>query len=175
MLGLYLGDGMLTLARRDVWKLRISLDSKYPGIIARAESAIFQVAARRAGQAPRIGCKEIYSNWKHWICLFPQHGPGPKHDRRIGLEPWQERLVFTYPDELLAGLIHSDGCRFINRVKKYEYPRYMFSNYSADIRSLFIRTCALVGVDCRPAGRVNISVARRDSVEILDRLVGPKR
>jgi hypothetical protein len=175
LLGLYLGDGMLTRAPRDVWRLRISLDTKYPGIITRAKAAISDVAARVAGEIAREGCVEIYSNWKHWKCVFPQHGPGPKHERPIRLEPWQARLVARHPDEFLAGLIHSDGCRCVNRVKGHEYPRYFFTNYSADIRALFAATCGLVGVDCRPAGRRNLSVARRRSVDILDRLVGPKR
>lgn len=174
LLGLHLGDGMLTRARRNVWKLRISLDAKYPGIVGRAKWAISEVAARAAGEIERQGCVEIYSNWKHWLCLFPQHGPGPKHERRIGLETWQGELVTRHPDEFLTGLVHSDGCRCINRVKDYEYPRYFFWNLSDDIRALFAATCALVGVDCRPAGHRNLSVARRSSVEILDRLVGPK-
>ena len=63
----------------------------------------------------------------------------------------------------------------MNRVKGHEYPRYFFSNSSAEIRAAFIWACGLVGVDCRTAGPRNISVARRDSVAILDRLVGPKR
>ena len=174
LLGLYLGDGMLTLARRDVWRLRLSLDSKYPGIIARADAAIAIVAAHRSGHVGRQGCVEIYSNWKHWICAFPQHGPGPKHERPIVLEGWQASLTRRYPGELLAGLIHSDGCRVINRVKGHEYTRYFFSNVSADIRALFVEACAMVSVESRPDGPRNISVARRSSVVILDRLVGPK-
>jgi hypothetical protein len=63
----------------------------------------------------------------------------------------------------------------MNRVKGREYPRYFFTNLSPDIRALFQTTCALVAVECRPAGRRNVSVARRASVEVLDRLVGPKR
>lgn len=175
LLGLYLGDGMLTLARRNVWRLRISLDTRYPVIIARARAAIADLASRGAGQIARPGCVELYSDWKHWRCLFPQHGPGAKHERRIRLESWQDSLVSRYPDDFLSGLIQSDGCRCLNRVKGHEYPRYFFTNSSADIRQLFTATCALVGVDCRPAGRRNVSVARRDSVELLDRLVGPKR
>ncbi len=175
LFGLYLGDGMLTLARRNVWRLRLTLDSKYPGIIARAKEAISEVGGRSAGETARPGSVELYTNWKHWICLFPQHGPGPKHAREIRLEPWQVRLISRYPDAFLAGLIHSDGCRCLNRVKGYEYPRYFFSNESADIRAMFGMACALVGVDYRPAGPRNVSVARRRSVETLDRLVGPKR
>jgi hypothetical protein len=175
LLGLYLGDGMLTLAPRAVWKLRLSLDATYPGIILRAKSAIFEVAGRRAGEVARPGCVEVYSNWKHWHCLFPQHGPGPKHTRRIQLEPWQQRLVARHPGEFITGLIQSDGCRCLNRVKGREYPRYFFTNNSPEIRELFAAACAMLGVDCRPAGRRNVSVARRASVEILDDVVGAKR
>jgi hypothetical protein len=166
---------MLTRADRDVWRLRISLDAKYPVIIGRAEAAIVEVAARGVGHVARTGCFELYSNWKHWICMFPQHGPGPKHLRRITLQPWQEYLVWRHPDQFLAGLIHSDGCRCVNRVKGHEYPRYFFSNLSADIRAMFVAACTLVDVDCRPDGTRNVSVARRESVAILDRLVGRKR
>jgi hypothetical protein len=48
------------------------------------------------------------------------------------------------------------------------------TNLSADIRGLFVEACAMVGVACRPAGNRNISVARRDSVAIINRMVGPK-
>jgi hypothetical protein len=174
LLGLYLGDGMLTLTARHVWRLRISLDTKYPDIVARAKAAMLDVAVRRVGEVARPGCVEISSYWKHWICAFPQHGPGPKHLRRVRLKAWQDRLVEQQPGAFLAGLIHSDGCRCQNRVKGREYPRYFFSNKSADIRGLFIAACDVVGVETRPDGPRNVSVARRDSVEILDRLVGPK-
>lgn len=174
LLGLYLGDGMLSLAHRGVWRLRITLDARYPGIVARAQASIGEVAARTAGTIVRPGCIEVYSDWKHWPCAFPQHGAGRKHERPITLERWQIRLVAAHPGPFLAGLIHSDGCRFINRVASYAYPRYMFSNESADIRDLFSWACALEGIACRPAGRRNISVARREAVAAMDRLVGPK-
>ena len=71
-------------------------------------------------------------------------------------------------------MIHSDGCRVLNRVQRGVYPRYFFSNYSAEIRDMFVWACTLVGVESRAAGPRNIAVSRRASVEILDRLVGPK-
>jgi hypothetical protein len=183
LLGVYLGDGMLTLAPKRVWKLRISLDAKYPEIIDRCKSAIADVAIHTAGEAPRVGWVEIYSNWKHWICLFPQHSAGPKHKRSIGLEPWQVQLVLRHPRPFVAGLIHSDGCRAMNKVthlrndelKRYAYPRYFFSNRSAEIRELFMWACGLIGVQSRQNNAWNISVARRASVEILDSFIGPKR
>jgi hypothetical protein len=59
------------------------------------------------------------------------------------LEPWQREITTEFPQELLRGLIHSDGCRTMNRFKTklpsgrvaaYQYPRYFFSNLSEDIR-----------------------------------------
>lgn len=174
LLGVYLGDGMLTAGPRNVWRLRIVLDAKYPGIIARAKGAIAEVAVRSTGEAPRAGAVELYSNWKHWICAFPQHGFGRKHLRQIALAGWQSELVAAYPEEFLTGLIHSDGCRFINTVKTYSYPTCAFSNRSPDIRSLFIDACSRIGVATRENSRYDVYVARRDSVALLDRFIGPK-
>jgi hypothetical protein len=118
----------------------------------------------------------VYS--KQAVCLFPQHGNGPKHLRTIGLACWQRRLVRERPEDFLRGLIHSDGCRFVNRVrtngKAYEYPRYNFTNASDDIRGLFTSTCDQLGVEWRQMNQRNISVARRASVARLDEFIGPK-
>ena len=84
LLGLYLGDGMLTrMPGKAVWKLRIFQDARYVGLIAAGEHAMSAVSGRRAASTPKIGCVDSHSHWKHWICLFPQHGPGPKHLRPI--------------------------------------------------------------------------------------------
>ena len=183
LLGLYLGDGTLHRMRRGVWLLRVTCDLKYPGIIAGCKAAIEEVSARRPGQVAKIGCVDVYSTWKHWPCAFPQRGPwNEAHaaDRAHGLA---DSLVKVYPQAFLAGLIHSDGCRAMNKVKhlrndevvRYEYPRYFFSNRSADIRELFIWACGLIGVQSRQNNAWNISVAKRASVEILDSFIGPKR
>jgi hypothetical protein len=132
------------------------------------------VGARRPGMIQRLGCVDVNSYWKHWPCVFPQHGDGPKHRRPIRLAPWQRCRITEWPEAFIAGLIHSDGCRTLNRVKGRLYPRYHFTNHSSDIRELFSWACSLVGVECRPNNRFNMSVARRRSVEILDVLVGPK-
>ncbi len=121
---------------------------------------------------------EVGSYSKHWPHVFPQHGPGPKHRRKIALETWQRQIVDRYPGRLLRGLIHSDGCRVTNTIrhpkKTYSYPRY-FSNCSLDIQQIFYEGCDRIGVLWRQDGPRNISVARRDSVAILDRHIGPKR
>ena len=90
----------------------------------RARDQVHQTSPRWEGTvntSPRVGCIEICASWQHWPCLFPQHGPGRKHHRSIVLEDWQNRIVGCYPRQLLRGLIHSDGCRTINRVRDGRY------------------------------------------------------
>ena len=61
------------------------------------------------------------------------------------------------------------------RGKTYAYPRYQFSNRSADIKRIFCDACDAIGVRWRRMNQWNISVARRESVERLDAFIGPKR
>lgn len=166
----------------DVHRLRIFLDRKYPVIVQEALAAIALInPGDTASTYSHTDCKmKEVSGWsKHWPHLFPQHGPGMKHLRPIRLEPWQQRIVEAHPGRLLRGLIHSDGCRVQNVIrhpkKVYSYPRYFFSNRSGDIQGIFTDACDLLGVRWRQDGPQNISVARRDSVAVLDLHVGPKR
>lgn len=177
LLGLYLGDGTLSRYPRDVFQLRVSCAEVYPGIMAECENAMRAVLGSRVGRVRAKGCVHVYAYSKHWPCLFPQHGPGRKHARRIELADWQRRLVFQDPRPLLRGLLHSDGCRVLNRAvgSKYPaYPRYHFSNRSTDIRRIFGEACDAIGIEWRHNNATNISIARRGSVAILDAFVGPK-
>ena len=130
----------------------------------------------------RIGCTEVKGYSRHWPCLFPQHGPGKKHLRKIELAEWQRVIVERYPEEFARGLLHSDGCRALNRVRRrlecgerwYEYPRYLFVNESADILALCGQTLDRLGVEWRFSKPNTISVAKRDAVARLDEFVGPK-
>ena len=82
----------------------------------------------------------------------------------------------------MRGLIHSDGCRLTNwterrvgnTVKRYEYPRYFFSNVSDDILNIFTDSLDLLGIQWKRNGWNSISVARREAVAALDEFVGPK-
>jgi hypothetical protein len=134
-------------------------------------------------QRRRVGCVAVESTTQHWLCAFPQHGPGHKHERRIVLEPWQQALVEADPRPLVRGLVHSDGCRVMNwteqrvagTTKRYTYPRYFFSNVSADIRGIFTDALDRLGVAWRQNNWNSISIARREAVAALDEFVGPKR
>ena len=182
LLGLYLGDGCLLRHPRGVFRLQITLDAAHPLIGEECVAAVaYTMPASRASirRHKRWRMLDVTSYSTHWPHLFPQHGPGVKHKRKITLEEWQERIVDRYPGRLLRGLIHSDGCRVTNRIrhpkKTYEYPRYFFSNRSLDIQRIFCEACDRLGIAWRQDGPWDISIARRESVAALDRLVGPKR
>lgn len=167
------------------------MDIRYQRIIAECASAVGKIASGnrvlvqpiKHPNYPRPGHVEISAFWKHWPCLFPQHGAGRKHERRIILEPWQQSIVTDHPEQLIRGLIQSDGCRFINPIthtrpggdlKRYEYPRYVFTNHSGDIQRIFTDALDRLGIRWRNSSWKNVSIARGADVAALDSFVGPK-
>lgn len=183
LLGLYLGDGCLSKLKKDVYSLRIACDDSYPRLIDEAAEAITAVHPNRpVHRVQAVGYISVLSYWKHWPCLFPQYGPGPKHLRPIELAEWQGEIVACHPDLFLRGLFNSDGCRVANWAvrtvggvrKRYDYPRYMFSNESADIMGLCQWALDLLAVPWRMPRRNALSVARRAGVARLDEFIGPK-
>jgi hypothetical protein len=100
LLGFYLGDGAISQYPRGVYKLRISTDGIYPAIVAECVAAVQAVMPRNRvsvnrlpSRAVQIGC---YS--KAWPLLFPQHGPGRKHMRKIELAPGRLRSLGVSPN-----------------------------------------------------------------------------
>ncbi|WP_037889749.1 hypothetical protein [Streptomyces viridochromogenes] len=188
LLGLYLGDGYIiqNRAMRSP-SLSVTCDESHPGLMDECETAMRSVFPNNAVcRVRRKGCQDLKLYSVHLWCLFPQHGTGKKHERRIILEPWQQAIVDEHPWEFIRGLIHSDGCRITNwttrmvagQRKRYEYPRYFFSNKSDDIRKLFTNALDKVGVEwttlARDSDPFNISIARKASVALMDTHVGPK-
>jgi hypothetical protein len=175
LLGLYLGDGCISRMNR-VWKLRISLDKRYPGIIDGCRSAINAVMP---GQDASIdwqpqGCAVVGLYSKHWPCLFPQHGPGKKHLRPITLEPWQQQLVDQAPEDFIRGLIHSDGCRVIANDRGVKSIRYHFTNHSEDILGLFTGTLDRLDIPWTRSTKYVVSIYRKAATARLDEFIGPK-
>src|SRR4051794_23549359 len=181
LLGLYLGVGHISAHHRGVFQLGISMDLCYPGLIEESRRAIqavlprnrVNVAKRRRYNVVLVSCSS-----KTLPVLFPQHGPGPKHSRHIGLLPWQRQITFVHAEELIRGLIHSDGCRFIARQRAkrqiYTYPRYCFKNKSRDIMGIFSEHLDLLGVNWTLSRPDQAQIAQADSVALLDSFVGPK-
>jgi hypothetical protein len=105
LLGLYLGDGCIATHPRGVYKLRLALDAKYPGIIDEAAraTALAMPASKVCQRLTPSNCVEVYSYSRAWPCLFPQHGAGPKHKRQIVLGNWQPELIEGRPDPSTQG------------------------------------------------------------------------
>ena len=172
LLGLYLGDGSISQSARTA-RLRIVLDEKYPGIVEATRELLqrcFPLNDVHVGAGSgKCASVSVYSS--HLVCLFPQHGTGRKHTRRIRLEPWQSAAVLAAPYAFLRGCINSDGCVFVNRAGSYEYLSYAFSNTSSDIVRLFLAVCAAVGVKPRAnqsrRGLWSVRINRRECVARL--------
>ena len=99
------------------------------------------------------------------------------------MAPWQREIWEAYPASFLRGLFHSDGCRAKNwtrrrvagEMKRYDYPRWQFTNHSAEIRGWCCEALDLVGIAWRRSNWKTISVSKRADVAQLDELIGPKR
>jgi hypothetical protein len=187
LLGAYLGDGTISLKPPGGWCLLIFNDRRYQSISREVLAAMTTTfPGRRPRQRPAsTGDSDVLAISHPAIArAFPQHGTGRKHDRAIVLTDWQLALTRAHPGALIRGLIHSDGCRAVNRfrtklpsgrVAEYSYVRYFFSNRSTDIRRIFSEHCELLGIRVTQSNHRNLSVSHRDSVAILEDLVGPKR
>jgi hypothetical protein len=175
---MYLGDGCIAGTDKGVHRLRIYLDMRYPNVVQECADAMRAVMpANRIGirqTYPTVNCMQVGCYSRSWPCLFPQHGAGMKHTRRIVLTDWQWDLIRQDPRPLIRGLIHSDGCRVINKSMGRRYVRYQFVNASADIRRIFTGACDQLGIPWRQSAYRTISVSRRQGIGILDSFVGPK-
>lgn len=177
LLGLYLGDGHIVQAKnKRSHKLRFFLDDKYPKIKNECKEALIKLTSNKVSECRKSGCGEIICYSTQWLELFPQHGPGKKHERHIILEDWQQKIVQENPKPFVKGLIHSDGSRTVNSGR----VQYEFCNVSADILDLFKWGCNLVNV--KPTGPYKkqnkngftYNIIRKTYSKILDEFIGPK-
>jgi hypothetical protein len=185
LLGMYLGDGCVSVTRH-TYQLVIACDAGYPQIIEQCAVAMtLTLLPRHVGRNRHLThqCIRVVGTSQRWPEAFPQHGAGRKHARKIELAPWQREVVDRYPREFLRGLLHSDGCRTVNRFKtrlpsgrvaEYAYPRWFFSNRSADIRALFCEYCERLGIRWTQSNPRNISISHRRSVALVDAFVPAK-
>ncbi|MGB3322673.1 helix-turn-helix domain-containing protein [Mycolicibacterium fortuitum] len=175
VLGMYLGDGCISRGAR-TWHLRITLDTKYPGIIDGCREAIeILMPGQRATIVSRKdNCVDVVLCSNHWPCLFPQHGPGRKHHRRIALESWQEAIVKEATEDFVRGLLHSDGCRVVADDRGVKSIRYHFTNHSEDILNLFTAALDWLGIPWTRSTKYVVSIYRKAATARLDEFIGPK-
>lgn len=182
LFGWYLGDGHISVHPRGYFGLHVFNHTK----CVQLNDHVLELRRRvKPGGSPSIrptGCTIITGWWKHWPCLFPQHGPGRRHERVLELADWQRAIVESHPADFVRGLFHSDGCRVANwatRVvagekRRYDYPRWQFVNESADMMRWCGEALDLLDVPWRQTNRRTLSVSRREAVERLDALIGVK-
>lgn len=100
LLGLYLGDGCISAHRRGVFRLRITLDSRYPGIISECAEAMAAVLpSSKVGVLPhrKQNSVEVSSFSRAWPGLACSHSMEPARSmiERSGwsngsVESWNE-------------------------------------------------------------------------------------
>ncbi|HEX8087012.1 MAG TPA: hypothetical protein VF529_22215 [Solirubrobacteraceae bacterium] len=120
LLGIYLGDGTVSVAKSGKCILRVSLDGAYPGIVDECRMVIELTTMGGKTQVlytPGSRVNTVQSSWKRWPEALPQHGPGMKHLRPIVLADWQQEIVDAHPRQFVRGPIHSDVCRTVNRCR----------------------------------------------------------
>ena len=183
LLGLYLGDGCISpgtrAGSRSPHRMRRHLARPDRSLRGRRRSQ--STPATKSTGSDASDTSTVVGTSQHWPCLFPQHGPGKKHERQIALEPWQQEIVDAHPWDFIRGLIHSDGCRITNWTdkvvagerKRYEYPRLLLHQHLRRHPAALHRharpTSASSGRTAHADGNpFNISVARKASVALMD-------
>ena len=168
ILGLYLGDGHIVKMKR-TFRLRIFLDKKYDDLnnyVKRTLELLFPNNKVTINKTKiNMIIINVYSN--NLINLFPQHGAGKKHNRSIVLEDWQRDVIV--PDQIIKGLIHSDGSYFYSGI----YDRYEFKNSSSDILSIFKIYSNKLNLKYTEQKKV-ITFYKREDVLKLKTIIGTK-
>jgi DNA-binding transcriptional regulator WhiA len=175
ILGLYLGDGYINqMKNKRTYRLRIFNDVKYDNlnkyIISELQKLFFN---NKVGFVDSKTWLSIYVYSNKLPLLFPQHGSGKKHNRKIELFDWQKDIIsYKY---LLMGLFHSDGCYYFNNIKGKKYESYSFSNKSKDIYEIFQNCCKSLNIEYTKSPKTpNTEIRQRNSVEYLKNNIGTK-
>lgn len=177
LLGAYLGDGYINRTHNDrTFKLRIFCDSKQDRVIDDCRTSLSICLPKnkvRAGEIRGKNCVEVSVHSNLLPVLFPQIGPGRKHERKIRLTEEQKGLVDSYPLYLIKGLIDSDGTRYYRKQGSRKYLSYELSNKSQDIQKIFCGACDSVNIEWTQPYYKTIAI-RRKSVPTLNQFISPK-
>ena len=146
-LGVYLGDRSSLPSGGSVTGYAPSLTRSYRGssmsVRLRSGSSALRTRSTRRLRSGRFAdsSKGSARRDRCVLALVAMPLPPPARDEStsgpVELADWQRGLLVRYPEALLRGLVHSDGCRFINTGTNWRHPRSSFSDLSSDIRRLF--------------------------------------
>lgn len=178
LLGMYLGDGHITQGKGKKHAILVITQNLDDDIaindIKRHMANIFSyvtpyVHKKKNANACdiRIGCNQ------NVLPLFPQHGRGAKHKRKIELTNWQKDHIRKEPWAFIKGLLHSDGSKFYNKCNKTW--TWEFKNKSQDIIDIFKWACDLVDLYYTYGKKGSVCFYKKEYVSILNEKVGEKR
>jgi len=171
ILGVYLGDGHITKMAR-TYRIRIFQDTKYPGLIKLHGDELSNLLDKNKiclVKNANSNCMVIVAYSCILPIIFPQHGAGRKHNRKIKLEEWQEEIIKRFPIEFISGLLYSDGCIFYSKGKLC----YEFSNMSKNILEIFEWVCDLLNVKHTRTWK-SVNIRKKSEVEKIAKLVPTK-
>ncbi len=181
LLGCYLGDGHIVIMPR-TQKLSIYNDNRYPDIIQDQNIALQKIFPNNKitnYQQLYSRCLEVNVHNKFLSKLFPQHGPGKKHDRDVSLQDWQWDIVWKEPECFIKGLIDSDGSYYLQTQRNangmvHAGMRYQFTNKSLDIIDMYLIVMDKLNISVHPTtrknGTINVLTQKTSEVEKLDKL-----
>lgn len=151
LLGLYLGDGCISAHPRGVFRLRITLDVRYPAIAEECEAALQAVLPlnRVARHLRQCNCYEISTGARQPSPRSPLARPDPL--RRLSLRKHGARKLALSP-LLVQQPLHPYQADLLRRLRS--------SRYSLDRGTAAPKT---------------IYVSRKADVARLDKFIGPKR
>jgi intein-encoded DNA endonuclease-like protein len=123
-------------------------------------------------------CFVVCTYSKKLLDLFPQHGIGKKHNRKLELTDWQKKIIEKHPQEFIRGCIQSDGCIYFQSVGKYSYKKYSFTNRSEDIIDFFLLALKFCGIEKKkyfhPKGQFVVQNFNKNDLEILESIISVK-
>lgn len=189
ILGFYLGDGCLGHTKKNSRSKTFMITNQASflnmnKLITDSLQLIFPNKKIKHYYRKNSDCVNIMVSAISLEELFP-HGKGTKHTRKIELKEWQESICDEYPEQLIKGLIESDGCRF-KPVRKYDYTVYQFTNASKDIHHILQKFCDKLKLDYtfrtnksteRNEKRATVYLtcfSKKEIVEKLDSFIGIK-
>ena len=84
-----------------MYALRVACCDDYPGLMDECATSMSALHPGAVQRVAKQGCTSIEMTWKHWPCVFPQHGPGRKHEREIR-PGWADGEVVLRPVEVVV-------------------------------------------------------------------------
>lgn len=188
IMAVYLCDGYINIMKNQrTYSIRLCNDTRYPNNTqewANNLKILFPENVCNIYNPKNSNCNQVKLYSRKIIDLFPQHGAGAKHARKLTILDWQMRIISEYPEQFIRGCIQSDGCIYQQIIKnkkggKTSYKRYNFVNKSEDIMDLFLSTLKLVGVNKEKYWHESrqIFVAQnfpQESIKILEQIISCK-